>query len=468
MMGKERNDSLKLFYPSVNLEQRIRPDHILKKIDKYINFNFIYNEVKDKYGDKGNVSVPPPKILKMMLILILYNVRSERELMDTIPERLDWLWFLGYDLDSEIPHHSVLSKARKRWGEKVFKSFFKRIVVQCVSKGLIDGKKIFMDSSLVQANASNNSVIKKDVLDRKYKELTSRMKDQNDDNNDEDDNEPSPVNKKHISTTDPDASIVRKGKGSQRLHYQIHRSVDEKREIITATDVTPGSINEAHRLSYLSNQHKENTGKKLKTIVADKKYGTIENYLYCHDNKLNPHFNPMDAGRYQQKEIFGPEKFKYKPKQDLYICPSGQEMKKRAYHKTRKTFDYKAGKKICENCTLKTQCTRSKSGRSINRHIRQDALDEMYKKMCKRKSLEDIKTRQHLMERSFANGVRFGFKKARWRLLWRVEIQEYLTSTVQNIKKLVGVLEENFLILFISFKYRYKKYYLLKFGLNFQ
>ena len=49
-----------------------------------------------------------------MLLLILYNVRSERELMAIIPMRLDWLWFLGYDLDDQIPNHSVLSKARTR------------------------------------------------------------------------------------------------------------------------------------------------------------------------------------------------------------------------------------------------------------------------------------------------------------------------------------------------------------------
>ena len=65
---------------------------------------------------KGNVSVPPPVILKMMLLLVLYNVRSERELMLTIPERLNWLWFLRYDLDDDIPNHSVLSKAKVlRW-----------------------------------------------------------------------------------------------------------------------------------------------------------------------------------------------------------------------------------------------------------------------------------------------------------------------------------------------------------------
>ena len=73
----------------------------------------------------------------MMLLLIFYNVRSERELVLTIPERLDWLWFLGYDLDDEIPNHSVLSKARARWGVEAFKALFERIVWQCVQAGLV-------------------------------------------------------------------------------------------------------------------------------------------------------------------------------------------------------------------------------------------------------------------------------------------------------------------------------------------
>jgi IS5 family transposase len=58
--------------------------------------------------------VPPPVLLQLMLLLFLYDVPSERELLRTLPYRLDRLWFLGYDLDSEVPDHSVLSKARKR------------------------------------------------------------------------------------------------------------------------------------------------------------------------------------------------------------------------------------------------------------------------------------------------------------------------------------------------------------------
>ena len=100
----------------------------MRAIGRLVDFDFIYKEVEDRYGINGNVSVAPVVILKLMLLLVLYNVRSERELMETLPERLDWLWFLGYDVDDEIPNHSVLSKARSRWGIKAFKSFFERIV----------------------------------------------------------------------------------------------------------------------------------------------------------------------------------------------------------------------------------------------------------------------------------------------------------------------------------------------------
>ncbi len=159
MMGHQPPPQPALFYTGFNLEKRIRADHMLRKVARMVDFDFVYQEVKDRYGYNGNVSVAPPMIIKLMMLLVLYNVRSERELMATLPERLDWLWFLGLELDSEIPHHSVLSKARRRWGVELFRSFFERVVWQCVESGLVDGSKLFCDSSLIEADASRNSVI---------------------------------------------------------------------------------------------------------------------------------------------------------------------------------------------------------------------------------------------------------------------------------------------------------------------
>ena len=116
MMGRQaKGQQVKMFYQGFSLEQRVRADHPLRKINQLIDFDFTYQEVAESYGINGNVSAPPPVILKLMLLLVFYNVLSERELMATIPERLDWVLFLGLDLDDPAPNHSVLSKAGARY-----------------------------------------------------------------------------------------------------------------------------------------------------------------------------------------------------------------------------------------------------------------------------------------------------------------------------------------------------------------
>jgi transposase/uncharacterized protein (UPF0179 family) len=448
-MGRQPKVQNKLFYTAINLEQRVRQNHILRKVKRYIDFDFIYNEVREKYGFNGNESVAPPVILKMMLLLTFYNVRSERELVVTIPERLDWLWFLDYDIDDEIPNHSVLSKARARWGVEAFKAFFERIVWQCVQAGLVDGSKLFMDSSLVQADASNNSVVNRQSLQRylnkSYQILESRLEEEQKSSDSDQQPKSGAANRKYISTTDPDASVVRKGKGKSKLQYQVHRAVDPKCEVITAAEVTPGEVNEAHRLESLIDSHEKNTERKVETAVADSKYGTIENYLACDDRGIKAHFKSLqethkDTGT--KKGIFPKEAFSYDADKDIFICPAGQILKRRNYHKKRKHYEYIASKKACNKCKLRDQCTKAKSGRTVKRHLRQDDLEHMRKQASSAESKKDIKTRQHLMERSFARATRYGYKRARWRRLWRVEIQEYLTASIQNIMAFVGNVKE--------------------------
>ena len=446
MMGRQPKVQKKLFYTKFNLDQRVPQNHILRQIAGHIDFDFVYQQVRDTYGVKGNVSIPPPVILKLMLLLILYNVRSERELMATMPMRLDWLWFLGYDLDDQIPNHSVLSKARTRWGSDAFKHFFERIVLQCVDAGLVDGRKLFMDSSIVQADASNNSVVKTDSLKRylnkSYQVLEARLeKEQNADP--KDDNRPPKsgcANQKHISTTDPDASVTRRGKGRSKLEYQVHRGIDSKCEIITATEVTPAEVHEAHRMQSLIDSHEKNTRATVEVAVGDSKYGTLDNYVSCHDRGIKAHIASLEQtqkGTGRQKDIFGREVFFYDYDKDIFICPAGQILKKRKYRKKRKHYEYAASKKTCNSCPLQQKCTRSKTGRTLKRHLRQDDIDLMLTQTLRAEAKADIKTRQHLMERSFARGTRYGYKRARWRRLWRVQIQEYLTASIQNIMVLL-------------------------------
>lgn len=435
MMGRQPEPQENLFIPGFSLDSRMRKNHPLRAIARTIDFEFIYGEVKDKYGNNGNVSVPPVVILKLMLLLVAYNVRSERELMETLPERLDWLWFLGYDLDSAIPDHSVLSKARKKWGGEVFKNFFERIVFQCVERGLVDGRKIFMDSSLVSADASKNSVVDtqslKRHLDEGYPEFEKRLEGR--------DVGEGAANGRYVSSTDPDATIVSRG-GASKLSYKVHRSVDPSHEVITATETTTGSTDDAHKMESLMNAHRKNTGSQVEVVVADSKYGTVENFLACSDKGVKAHI--PDLRRAQEKAgmrrgKFSDACFTYDESTDTLKCPAGKQLKRKSVHYGRQSMDYAASKTDCLSCELMDRCTRNKSGRTVKRHLRQQELDRMRKIAGSSTAKADIRTRQHLMERSFAWAVRYGFKRARWRGLWRATIQEYLTAAIQNIKILV-------------------------------
>src|SRR5215470_8823167 len=153
MMGPQQEREGKLFHYGINLEQRVRAGNPLRQVEAAIDFRFVREKVGELYGKDGHESEDPIVIMKLMLLLFMDNVSSERELMRIVGERLDYLWFLEFDLDDEIPNHSVLSKARKRWGEGVFEEIFTTTVQQCVQAGLVDGQKIHMDGSLIDANA---------------------------------------------------------------------------------------------------------------------------------------------------------------------------------------------------------------------------------------------------------------------------------------------------------------------------
>jgi len=451
MMGRQaQGRQLKMFYPGLCLERRVRAQHPLRQVKRLVDFDFIYQEVAPTYGVNGNVSVPPPVILKLMLLLVFSNVRSERELMATLPERLDWLWFIDFDVDDDIPDHSVLSKARSRWGAAAFKHFFERIVCQCVAAGLVDGSKIFMDSSLIAADASNNSILDmnslKSQLNRHYRELEARLAELPQDGKGS-----GRLNRTHLSSTDPDASLVSQGKVRSQLSFKVHRAVDGKAEVITATAVTSGAVNEGHLLPGLIDQHTENTASQVEVVVADSQYGTAKNYLECHDRGLKAHI-PLFHEVRGRNGRFADAAFTYDPKDDVYLCPARQRLKRTRYDRNRQTFQYQGKAKICQACALKDKCTGAKTGRTINRHLRHEEVQLMRERSQSSGSKTDIKTRQHLMERSFARAVRYGFKRARWRSLWRVKIQEYLTAAIQNIMILVRNVKEPGTVIALTIK----------------
>lgn len=438
MMGRKKPPQGSLFY-QFSIEQRVPADHPLRRVASTIDFDFVYGEVEDLYGGVGNPSVPPPTLLKLMFLLAWENVPSERALFAALPMRLDWLWFLGMDLDSEIPHHSVLSKARSRWGSAAFRSFFERVVRQAQNAGLVDGSRIFCDGSLFDANASRKSVESVQVVD--LSGLSDELERRLDGDDEASQHCEFRVRTVRRSTTDPDAAVVTKpSAGPPRPRYKSHRAVDDHHGVITATSVTPGDVDEGTRLSTLIDQHEQNTQTHVDLVCADTQYGTVENYLHCLQRGTVPRIRSLSSRQkpsVRNQGLFPREQFHYDDATDSYRCPAGQQLLRlQVRADQRDAVRYQASSATCGSCPLHSSCTHG-AQRSLTRYRHQDDFDRIVAALNTEPGRRDLRRRKHLMERSFAFATHFGFKKCRWRYLPNAEIHELIIATAQNIHTLI-------------------------------
>jgi len=427
MMGKPNQLEPKLFYHGISLDRRIPKDHPLRKIEQLVDFSFIRSKVADLYGIRGNESIDPAVILKLMFLLFYENIKSERALMSQLPLRMDWLWFCGYDLDEKTPDHSVISKARRRWGLEVFADFFENILTQCIDAGLVDGETVHIDSSMIDANASKDSL--KHQIRVTGQQLYNEL---------EDNTEPKQQKlEKRVSTTDPDARLGRKY-GKTTLGYKDHRAVDDKHGIVTATKTTPANVNDEKVLIDVITEHQTNTGTKAKTAVADKAYGIGENYKYLHEQGITPCISHK-RNSCNCDPAFHKDKFLYDKENDCYICPMRNQLKFCQFNSDKKAFIYKADRKICQKCQHFEKCVTSKNaGRQIQRNVNQEHIEWADNCLPKyeRKSL--MARRKHKAEGSFADAANnHGFKRSRFRGIEKAEIQNLMIAATQNLRKLM-------------------------------
>jgi transposase len=430
MMGRSQKTEPKLFYHGVSLERRISADHPLRRIDNLIDFSFVRAQVEELYGCNGNVSIDPTVILKLMFLLYYEDVKSERALMEQLPLRLDWLWFCGYDLDEQTPNHSVISKARRRWGKEVFDRFFNTVLTRCIEAGLVAGDTVHIDSSMIEADAD------REKLQAHVKLVTEQMGQRLDEPAEEE----TDWRKKHPvleSPTDPDARIGRKN-GERVLGYKDHRVIDDKCGIVTATVTTPANINDSLVMREAVEEHTENTGTQPQTVVADKGYGVIDNYKYLNEvgaNPCIPHQTHAKEGRFSIKD------FCHDRKNDRYICPAGQLLNRVSHRKgdNKSITIYRCAKTSCTNCGLRDRCmTGQTSGRMLQ--VDTDTAYIAWADNClsrhERRRL--LNRRKQKAEGSFADATNnHGFKQARWRGLMKMGIQNLLIAAVQNIRKLL-------------------------------
>lgn len=427
MMGKQKQTEPKLFYHGVSLSRRVPDDHPLRKIDELVDFDFIRSRVVDLYGSVGNPSVDPAVILRLMFLTYYENVKSERRLMSQLPLRLDWLWFCGYDIDDPTPDHSVISKARRRWGEDVFVEFFANILNQCINAGLVDGEIIHVDSSMIDGNASKDSL--KPQLRKVSNALYTEL---------EDNAKPiEPKLEKRVSTTDPDARLGKKY-NKVTLGYKDHRAVDDKHGIVTATLTTPANVNDDLVLIKVIDDHQSNTSTELKKIAADKIYGTGDNYKHLNENNITPCISHK-VNNSRCHPDFNHNKFTYDKKNDYYICPAGQKLDHRQYKRNENAVTYIADRKTCEQCQHFKKCvTSKKAGRQVQRNINKEYIDWADNCLTGHERKRLMTRRKYKAEGSFADAANnHGFKRMRFRGIEKAKIQNLMIAAIQNLRKLI-------------------------------
>jgi transposase len=146
----------------VTLEELVPKDHLVRKVDATINFEFIRDEVSHLYcHDNGRPAIDPVVLFKMMLLGYLFGIPSERRLVQEIQVNVAYRWFLRMGLTDKVPDASTLSQNRIRRfnGTDIFQRVFDNIVEQAIAKGLVGGRVLYTDSTHLKANANPRKAV---------------------------------------------------------------------------------------------------------------------------------------------------------------------------------------------------------------------------------------------------------------------------------------------------------------------
>ena len=145
MQGQK--DYQEKLFNSFQLSERVPSDNFYRRLKSELDLNFLYSSTKQYYGSEGQRSIDPVVFFKLILVGYLENLNSDRKIINHAGLRLDILFFIGYDIDEELPWHSTLSRTRSLYGEEIFKELFKKVLSLCVHKGMVGGKRQAIDNA---------------------------------------------------------------------------------------------------------------------------------------------------------------------------------------------------------------------------------------------------------------------------------------------------------------------------------
>jgi len=393
-------------FTNFHLSERIPQENFYRRLKEVLPLQWLYKTTKKYYGSEGQASIDPVVFFKLMLIGYLENLGSDRRIISNVSMRLDMLFFIGYDIDEPLPWHSTLSRTRQLYGEDVFKELFKKVLGLCIDKGMVAGKRQAMDSVFVQANASMESLQRKEVLkdvDNYTDELNDEEKIlpdtdlQNDKASKQDllsvvslgkepvykDNEWSKSLSNHTlqSTTDKDARVSVKPGKTRRLNYLAQVSVDTANHVITQIQSDFADKKDSQCLPSLVHNTIDNLseqGLQVEEVLADGSYSSSEALHTLEENNIVGYI--PNFGQYKSLR----KGFSYDKGNDCYICSQGKVLEYKsikASHGNGKMKQYRSSRKDCAVCPLKSQCIGKSAFKTIAVTVDKELFEKMHNRL---------------------------------------------------------------------------------------
>jgi transposase len=431
-----------MFY-YIKMENMIPEDHILRLIDKHVDFSFIYEKVRRLYSSTGRPSVDPVVMIKMLLVGYLYGITSERRLCEEVEMHIGYRWFVGLTLEDSVPDHSTFSK--NRHGRFRESKIFDEVIRLCFSHGLLTGDHLTIDNTLVEANASLNRM-EPVVVPMTTREYLQKVEEENPGEDEPDDVSSSYKgqrgnNSTHRSSTDPDARLCRSTtRKKSHLAYSDSYLMDSKSRIILGVKTTqPDRKSNTKAGQEMLREAKWKYRIKPKVLGGDKEYATGEFIRATLEEGVAPHVPVIDTRSQNDKGIYPLSKFSFAVGDNTFICPQGKPLKYQGVHKRSRQHVWRARRKDCKACPAKTACTRDQS-RSLSVHI-----DEAYLKQARAYA----ETREYRISQRMRKRIEelfgeakslMGLRRAKFRGIRYVKEQFLLTATVQNLKRMVKLL----------------------------
>jgi len=427
----------------VTLEELVPKDHLVRKVDATINFEFIRDEVSHLYcHDNGRPAIDPVVLFKMMLLGYLFGIPSERRLVQEIQVNVAYRWFLRMGLTDKVPDASTLSQNRIRRfnGTDIFQRVFDNIVEQAIAKGLVGGRVLYTDSTHLKANANPRKAVNipQPVQPSAYIEALNAAVNEDREAAGIKPLAPSTTVKikdTKVSTTDPESGFMHRDNKPQGFFWLDHRTVDGKHGIITDTHTTPGNVHDAQ--PYIARLERQINRFPLNPVAVGLDAGYFTAAI-CH---LTEQLGIIPVLGYRRpnkgQNTLQKKHFIYDENQDVYRCPQGELL---IYKTTSREGyrHYQSNPQICQNCPRLKDCTQSQQTQKVvTRHVWEASKERANEMRLSKWGKKVYARRKETVERSFADAKQHhGHRYARFRGLMKVQMQCLLAAAAQNMKKM--------------------------------